>query len=68
MLAAQAQLEDLSIVSDDRVFDAYAVSRIWMLTQELSENQCACSEICGVRQLLGQQREVFFARWQHRHL
>jgi PIN domain nuclease of toxin-antitoxin system len=29
MLAAQAQLEDLPIVSDDRVFDAYAVSRIW---------------------------------------
>ena len=29
MLAAQAQLEDLPIVSDDRVFDEYGVSRIW---------------------------------------
>jgi PIN domain nuclease of toxin-antitoxin system len=29
MLAAQAQLEDLPIVSDDGMFDAYAVSRMW---------------------------------------
>jgi PIN domain nuclease of toxin-antitoxin system len=29
MLVAQAQLEDLSIVSNDRVFDGYGVSRIW---------------------------------------
>jgi PIN domain nuclease of toxin-antitoxin system len=29
MLAAQAQLEDLPIVSDDPVFDRYGVSRIW---------------------------------------
>jgi PIN domain nuclease of toxin-antitoxin system len=29
MLIAQAQLEDVSIVSDDRVFDDYGVRRIW---------------------------------------
>jgi PIN domain nuclease of toxin-antitoxin system len=29
MLIAQAQLEDLPIVSDDRVFDDYGVNRIW---------------------------------------
>jgi PIN domain nuclease of toxin-antitoxin system len=29
MLVAQAQAEDLSVVSNDRVFDAYAVRRIW---------------------------------------
>ena len=29
MLVAQAQLEDLPIVSDDPVFDAYGVSRVW---------------------------------------
>ena len=29
MLAAQAQIEDLPIVSDDRVFDGYGVSRVW---------------------------------------
>jgi PIN domain nuclease of toxin-antitoxin system len=29
MLIAQAQLEDLSVVSDDRVFDDYRVRRIW---------------------------------------
>ncbi len=29
MLAAQSQLEDLPIVSDDEVFDGYGVNRIW---------------------------------------
>jgi PIN domain nuclease of toxin-antitoxin system len=29
MLAAQAQLEDLPIVSDDEVFDGYGVNRVW---------------------------------------
>lgn len=29
MLVAQAQLEDLPIVSDDGVFDGYGVGRIW---------------------------------------
>jgi PIN domain nuclease of toxin-antitoxin system len=29
MLIAQAQLEDLLIVSDDGVFDVYGVSRVW---------------------------------------
>jgi PIN domain nuclease of toxin-antitoxin system len=29
MLIAQAQLEDVAIVSDDGVFDAYGVRRIW---------------------------------------
>jgi PIN domain nuclease of toxin-antitoxin system len=29
MLIAQAQLEDVSIISDDRVFDEYGVRRIW---------------------------------------
>ena len=29
MLAAQAQLEDLPIVSNDDVFDDYGVTRIW---------------------------------------
>ena len=29
MLIAQAQLEDVSIVSDDRVFDDYSVRRLW---------------------------------------
>jgi len=29
MLIAQAQLEDLSLVSDDRVFDRYGVTRFW---------------------------------------
>lgn len=29
MLVAQAQAENLPIVSNDRVFDRYAVSRIW---------------------------------------
>jgi PIN domain nuclease of toxin-antitoxin system len=29
MLIAQAQLEDVAIVSDDRVFDDYDVRRIW---------------------------------------
>ena len=29
MLAAQAQLEDLPIVSDDEVFDGYGVNRLW---------------------------------------
>ncbi len=29
MLVAQAQLEDLPIVSDDHVFDAYGVERLW---------------------------------------
>ena len=29
MLIAQAQLEDLSLVSDDRVFDTYGVTRFW---------------------------------------
>jgi PIN domain nuclease of toxin-antitoxin system len=29
MLIAQAQLEDVAIISDDRVFDEYGVRRIW---------------------------------------
>ena len=29
MLIAQAQLEDLPIVSDDNVFDGYGVTRFW---------------------------------------
>jgi len=29
MLIAQAQLEDVSILSDDRVFDDYGVRRLW---------------------------------------
>jgi PIN domain nuclease of toxin-antitoxin system len=29
MLIAQAQLEDVSIVSDDHVFDDYSVRRLW---------------------------------------
>jgi len=29
MLAAQAQIEDLPIISNDRVFDDYGVTRIW---------------------------------------
>jgi len=29
MLIAQARAEDLFIVSNDRIFDAYTVSRIW---------------------------------------
>jgi len=29
MLVAQARIEDLSIVSNDDVFDAYGVDRIW---------------------------------------
>jgi PIN domain nuclease of toxin-antitoxin system len=29
MLAAQAQLEDLPVVSNDDVFDSYGVNRIW---------------------------------------
>jgi PIN domain nuclease of toxin-antitoxin system len=29
MLVAQAQLEDVPIVSNERVFDAYGVNRIW---------------------------------------
>ena len=29
MLIAQAQMEDLHVVSDDGVFDAYGVSRVW---------------------------------------
>jgi len=29
MLIAQAQLEDVAIISDDRVFDAYDVRRMW---------------------------------------
>jgi PIN domain nuclease of toxin-antitoxin system len=29
MLIAQAQLEDIAIVSDDRVFDDFGVRRIW---------------------------------------
>jgi PIN domain nuclease of toxin-antitoxin system len=29
MLIAQAQLEDVSIVSDDRMFDDYSVRRLW---------------------------------------
>ena len=29
MLIAQAQLEDLTLVSNDAVFDAYGVSRLW---------------------------------------
>lgn len=29
MLAAQAQLEDVPIISDDEVFDGYGVNRFW---------------------------------------
>ena len=29
MLAAQAQIEDLPVVTNDRVFDDYGVTRIW---------------------------------------
>ena len=29
LLIAQAQMEDLHVVSDDGVFDAYGVSRVW---------------------------------------
>jgi PIN domain nuclease of toxin-antitoxin system len=29
MLIAQAQLEDIPIVSNETVFDAYGVNRIW---------------------------------------
>ncbi len=29
MLIAQAQIEDLTLVSNDLVFDAYGVSRLW---------------------------------------
>lgn len=29
MLIAQAQLEDVAVISDDRVFDEYGVRRIW---------------------------------------
>ena len=29
MLIAQAQMEDVSVVSDDGVFDVYGVSRVW---------------------------------------
>ena len=29
MLIAQAQMEDLAIISNDRVFDAYHVQRVW---------------------------------------
>jgi PIN domain nuclease of toxin-antitoxin system len=29
MLIAQAQLEDIPIISNERVFDAYGVNRIW---------------------------------------
>ena len=29
MLIAQAQLEDLALVSDERVFDTYGVTRFW---------------------------------------
>lgn len=29
MLIAQAQAEDLKIISNDRIFDAYSVQRIW---------------------------------------
>jgi PIN domain nuclease of toxin-antitoxin system len=29
MLIAQAQAENLSIISNDRIFDTYHVSRIW---------------------------------------
>lgn len=29
MLIAQAQAEDLRIISNDRIFDAYSVQRIW---------------------------------------
>jgi len=29
MLAAQAQIEDLPVVSNDLVFDDYSVTRIW---------------------------------------
>ena len=29
MLAAQAQIEDIPVISNDRVFDDYSVTRIW---------------------------------------
>jgi PIN domain nuclease of toxin-antitoxin system len=29
MLIAQAQIENLSIISNDRIFDAYHVKRVW---------------------------------------
>ena len=29
MLIAQAQIEDLTIVTNDRIFDTYGVSRLW---------------------------------------
>ena len=29
MLIAQAQIEDLSIVSNDEIFDGYGVTRVW---------------------------------------
>jgi PIN domain nuclease of toxin-antitoxin system len=29
MLIAQAQLEDLPIVTNDEVFDGYGVTRVW---------------------------------------
>ena len=29
MLAAQAQIEDLPIITNDHVFDDYGVTRIW---------------------------------------
>jgi PIN domain nuclease of toxin-antitoxin system len=29
MLIAQAQIEDLPVVSNDEVFDEYGVARIW---------------------------------------
>ena len=29
ILAAQSQIEDLPIVSNDEIFDAYAVTRVW---------------------------------------
>lgn len=29
MLAAQAQLEDLMVVSNDEIFDSYGVNRLW---------------------------------------
>jgi PIN domain nuclease of toxin-antitoxin system len=29
MLVAQAQIENLAIISNDRIFDTYRVHRIW---------------------------------------
>ena len=29
MLAAQAQLEDLPVVSNDEIFDSYGINRLW---------------------------------------